>query len=210
MADILERMGSVVEARLDVNAPMQREISATSQKAHYTGLAALLQGRLGEALKLAYELDAHGRLWNVDPWTGRVLFGVPWATNSHRRWGLHRSECDLLRLYVLHLRRKHQAPFGWDSSARRWVVDLARWPSLQVVLDAPATWTVHPDLLHSAAMHLTARRSGRADAQERAPRQANGQAGRQDSASPSRGGAGPHTGERTAGGQSTKSRGGTS
>ena len=94
-----------------------------------------------------------GAWWNVDPATGRILFGLPWAEYSHRQWGLVRSECDLMRLCVRHFRKIERGPFYFHKPSRRWYVDLVAWPTIDRVHASPNAWIITPGLVLAADNH---------------------------------------------------------
>lgn len=121
----------------------QRRVVEVSRRAFYTSMAALLQTRMNEVIDIAYDQAVHETWINVDPVTKRLLFGVPWATNSHRKWGLYRSECDIMRIAVTTLADHRNGPFFFDEDARRWCLDLEMYPSRDALLAAPHAFTIN-------------------------------------------------------------------
>jgi hypothetical protein len=115
----------------------RRRAEDVSRRAYYTDLAAMLQSRLNDVLGLCYDTGPGGFLLNVDDVTGRILVPVPWSSHNHRDWGLWRSEADIMRLCLRHLRTKQAGPFWFDKDARRWALDLGRYPALESI-PAPA------------------------------------------------------------------------
>jgi hypothetical protein len=119
-----------------------------------TAIAAKLQARMADVVEQVYRIDAaSGTWWNVDPSTGRILFGLPWAEYSHRQWGLVRSECDLLRMCVRHYRKIERGPFFFGRSNRRWHIDLVRYPTIDSLHASPHTWVITPALILAADNH---------------------------------------------------------
>lgn len=139
---------------LHPDAPRGPSADALDRQAQITALAAKLQARMADVVEQVYRQDpAAGAWWNIDPSTGRILFGLPWAEYSHRQWGLVRSESDLMRMCVRHFRKIERGPFYFHRPARRWYIDLAAWPTHQHVLAAPHAWVITPALLLAADNH---------------------------------------------------------
>jgi hypothetical protein len=141
-------------AALHPDAPRGPSITAIDRQALLTAIAAKLQARMADVVEQVYRVDLpSGTWWNVDPSTGRIMFGLPWAEFSHRHWGLVRSECDLMRMCVRHFRRIERGPFYFDKPSRRWHVDLVRFPSIEHVHAHPQAWVVTPALILAADNH---------------------------------------------------------
>lgn len=141
-------------AALHPDTPRGPSITAVDRQALLTAVAAKLQARMTDVLEHVYRVDApSGAWWNVDPTTGRILFGLPWAEFSHRQWGLVRSECDLMRMCVRHFRKIHRGPFYFDKVTRRWYLDLAAYPTLAHVHAVPDAWVITPSLILAADNH---------------------------------------------------------
>jgi hypothetical protein len=139
---------------LHPDAPRGPSITAIDRQALLTAIAAKLQARMADVVDQVYRVDAgSGTWWNVDPSTGRILFGLPWAEFSHRNWGLVRSECDLMRMCVRHFRKIEKGPFYFDKPTRKWHIDLARYPSIDSVHASPHTWVITPALILAADNH---------------------------------------------------------
>lgn len=150
----LERRGAYQRPRLlDVDRAPKRTVTATTRQTRYVAMAAQMQARLSDVVEACYETDTRGRLWNVDPETGQILFGLPWATYSHREWGLYRSECEVLRRCVRSLRKRAGGPFYYDGLAGRWFLDLSMYPTLASLQANPAGWTLTAELVHAADLH---------------------------------------------------------
>ena len=128
-------------------------VAAIDRQAALTALAAKLQARQADVVRRCYEVAARGVYWNIDIESGRILFGLPWAEHSHRAWGLVRSESDLMRMCVRHFRRVERGPFFFDKSTTRWFLDVAKYPTHDVVLASPHAWIITPALLVAADNH---------------------------------------------------------
>ena len=129
-------------------------MTALDRQALLTALAAKLQTRMNDVVTHCYRIDtATGVWWNIDPSTGRILFGLPWAEFSHRSWQLVRSECDVMRMCVRHFRKIHGGPFYFDKTTRRWYLDMAAYPTLAHVKANQAGWTITPSLILAADNH---------------------------------------------------------
>lgn len=152
--EIKKRSGYTLPAALHPDAPRGPSITAIDRQALLTAIAAKLQARMADVVEAIYRVDASaGTWWNVDPDSGRILFGLPWAEYSHRQWGLVRSECDLMRLCVRHFRKIERGPFFFDKPSRRWHVDLVRFPASEHVLTNPQCWVITPALILAADNH---------------------------------------------------------
>lgn len=139
---------------LHPDAPRGPSVAALDRQALLTAIAAKLQARMADVVEQVYRQDAGaGAWWNVDPATGRILFGLPWAEYSHRQWGLVRSECDLMRLCVRHFRKIERGPFYFHKPSRRWYVDLVAWPTIDRVHASPNAWIITPGLVLAADNH---------------------------------------------------------
>jgi hypothetical protein len=141
-------------AALHPDTPRGPSVVAIDRQALLTAVATKLQARMADVVEQVYRIDEPtGVWWNIDPATGRILFGLPWAEYSHRQWGLVRSECDLLRLCVRHFRRIERGPFYFDKSTRRWRVDIKTYPTIEHVHANPQAWVITPALILAADNH---------------------------------------------------------
>lgn len=141
-------------AALHPDTPRGPSVTAVDRQALLTAIAAKLQARMADVVEQVYRVDAGtGVWWNVDPTTGRILFGLPWAEYSHRQWGLVRSECDLMRLCVRRFRKLQRGPFYFHKASRRWYVDLALYPTIEHVHTNPHAWVITPALILAADNH---------------------------------------------------------
>ena len=141
-------------AALHPDVPRGPSVTAVDRQALLTALAAKLQTRMNDVLLQVYRVDTTtGAWWNIDPTTGRILFGLPWAEFSHRSWGLVRSECDIMRMTVRHFRKIHHGPFYFDKTTRKWLLDVAAYPTIEHVRAKPAAWTITPSLILAADNH---------------------------------------------------------
>lgn len=135
------------------DTPRGPSVTAIDRQAMLTALAAKLQARQTDVIRQCYAQAATGVWWNIDPETGRILFGLPWAEYSHRAWGLVRAECDVMRLCIRHFRRAQAGPFYFDKRSTRWHIDISRWPTLADVMAVPEAWIITPALLVAADNH---------------------------------------------------------
>ena len=152
--EIAKRATYSVPAALHPDTPRGPSVTALDRQALLTALAAKLQARMNDVVTQVYRIDATtGAWWNVDPSTGRIMFGLPWAEFSHRQWGLVRSECDIMRMTVRHFRKIHRGPFYFSKDSRRWLLDVAAYPTLEHVKANPVAWTITPALILAADNH---------------------------------------------------------
>lgn len=152
--ELAQRATYTLPACLHPDTPRGPIMTALDRQALLTVLAAKLQARMNDVIMQCYRIDAStGAWWNIDPSTGRILFGLPWAEFSHRSWGLVRSECDVMRMCVRHFRKIHGGPFYFDKPSRRWLLDVAAYPTLEHAKAKPAGWTITPSLILAADNH---------------------------------------------------------
>ena len=152
--ELAQRATYSLPAALHPDTPRGPSVNAVDRQALLTALAAKLQARMSDVVMQCYRIDATtGAWWNVDPSTGRILFGLPWAEFSHRSWGLVRSESDMLRMCVRHFRKIHGGMFFFDKTTRRWLLDVKAYPTLDHVKANPAAWTITPALILAADNH---------------------------------------------------------
>lgn len=152
--ELARRAAYQMPAALHPDTPRGPSVTAVDRQAVLTALAAKLQARMTDVVEQCYRVDqTTGTWWNVDPSTGRILFGLPWAEFSHRHWGLVRSECDLMRMCVRSFRKLHSGPFFFDKTTRRWYVDIAAYPTFEHLRAVPAAWTITPALILAADNH---------------------------------------------------------
>lgn len=123
----VERLPAITGAVLRAG---RRRAADQSQSLSRAGAMAAAAGRCNESVNrlivLAFEVDAHtGTYANVDGATGVFeRFPVPWG-RGYRRWGLMRTESDVLRLHVNALMDLAVAPlWTYDDVSRRWGVNL--------------------------------------------------------------------------------------
>ena len=123
----------------------QRRATDVSRRAYYQSLAAMLQTRMNDVIRLAYDVGPRGIAINVDIHTERLLFGVPWARNSHRKWALYRSESDIMGMVVRAMSVKRNGAFYYDGDARRWCLDLNTYPTMAALMATPSAFTIEVD-----------------------------------------------------------------
>ena len=139
---------------LHPDTPRGPSVTALDRQALLTAIAAKLQARMTDLLTELYKIDqATGYWWNMDPATGRILPGLPWAEYSHREYGLVRSECDMMRMCIRHFRKMAAGPFFFDRVTRRWYLDIAAYPTLASVHARPEAWVITPALILAADNH---------------------------------------------------------
>jgi hypothetical protein len=128
VAHHIERLPAITAAALRAG---RRRAADQSQSLSRAGAMAAAAGRCNEAVNrlivLAYEVDEHtGSLANVDAATGVFeRFPMPWSGRYYRRWGLMRTEADVLAIHVKALHDLTIPPlWTYDAATRRWGVNL--------------------------------------------------------------------------------------
>ena len=121
-------------ATLDVlpRLHIQPRIAQAAQEFSKVGVALAhaetLNACLQRAIELCYSADTDGRLCNVDRTDYRLLFPAPWGKAGGAKWGLRRTETDILRACLYRrMTPQPQQPvplFMYDSVSRAWHVNL--------------------------------------------------------------------------------------
>ena len=113
-----------------------------SRLAHARASAELLNEAMAAFIALCYEAFPDGTPANVDQ-TGAVLIPTPFSSRNYRRYGLRRTEGDVLRSYALRLAevaaKNEKIPpplFIFDGAERRWYLNIFDYRSLEDAL----TW----------------------------------------------------------------------
>lgn len=82
----------------------------------------------------AYEVTPAGRWLNVAT-DGRIDVPAPWAKHTHNRWGMRRSDAELLRLLLVRAQNAHikGAPVPlvfYAPDSRRWYLNVPGYSTL--------------------------------------------------------------------------------
>lgn len=122
--------------RVVASQPMNKSRTVSlADKLGRQGLAMAEAEALNEALMKLIDLcylEEHGRLVNVDQYTGRIVpeLPVPWNSRNYKRYGLMRREqADVLRWVMMYYSKRGEALFQYSPSARRWHLNLAAYPT---------------------------------------------------------------------------------
>lgn len=148
---VIDRKPDVITAALSAG---RQRAAATAQELTRKGAMAasaeLLNECVNKLIDLCYQTDAAG-LCNVDQRAGGVLLiPSPWG-RSYAKWGLRRTEGDVLALALSKLQSAaaHEPLFVYDPVTRRWAINLDDYPSKQAAL---SYWTKYQ--LDAAAYRL--------------------------------------------------------
>lgn len=106
-----------------------------STSAKWAMRAEIINEAISAIVTLAYE-EREGRPVNVDERTGDMLISVPWSSRGYRRYGLRRTERDVLAHYIARL--SHAASKGerlpplfvFDEASRRWFLNRPDYPDI--------------------------------------------------------------------------------
>lgn len=106
---------------------IQRAAATLSRRNADAAIVELFSEAMQRLTLLAYERDGDGYC-NIDPVTWRVLIPAPWGRAGHRRWGMTRTESDVLREMVQcrQLQTGDRPPGLWlyDRARRSWRLNL--------------------------------------------------------------------------------------
>ncbi len=131
---IVQRKDEVLAAEPCRFAPLRQAAESLSRANIHRAHAEVINEGLMRCCTMLYEDDAAGNPVNVDRATGAVLIPAPWTRHGGGRWGLRRSESDVLRKLLTiyqgqHDRGKGAALFLYDDDSRRWCVNLVDYPN---------------------------------------------------------------------------------
>ncbi len=126
---IVQRKDEVLAAKPAGFAPLRQAAEVLSRATIHRAHAEVINEALMRFTVMAYEQDYSGRWVNIDT-TGSLLLPAPWARHGGARWGLRRSESDVLRAVLLayqsmHDKGKAPALYLYLPEERRWFVNLA-------------------------------------------------------------------------------------
>ena len=106
-----------------------------------TAIVELFSEAMQRLTELAYERDDDGAWSNIDPVTWRLLLPAPFGRAGHKRWGISRSESDVLRdmLRERQVQTDSRPPGLWlyDSSRKCWRLNVYDFDALA---DGQAYW----------------------------------------------------------------------
>jgi len=110
---------------------------------------------LAQAVALLYELDARGRLVNVDPATWLIRVPMPFGRNGGPLWGLKDWEGRILRSILFARQEKAKPatpPLFYFAENKRWQLNLGDYPDIQSANAylkrcpiTPESWLSHRD-----------------------------------------------------------------
>ena len=139
-------------ATLDVlpRLHIQPRVAQAAQEFSKVGVALAhaetLNACLQRAIELCYSADTDGRLCNVDRTDYRLLFPAPWGKAGGAKWGLRRTETDILRACLLRRMQPQQAQpvplFVYDSVSRAWHCNMTDYPARDAAQAYVAQWGV--------------------------------------------------------------------
>ena len=128
---VIDRKDKVLEAKPGRFAPLRQAAEALSRANLHRAHCEVINEALQRFTQMAYEQDYSGRWVNIDT-TGSLLIPAPWARHGGYRWGLRRSESDVLRALLAvyqqqHDRAKGAALYLYAAEARRWYANLSEF-----------------------------------------------------------------------------------
>jgi hypothetical protein len=124
---------------------IQRAAEALSRRNADAAIVELFAEAMQRLTLLAYERDDDGAWSNIDPVTWRLLLPAPFGRAGHRKWGISRSESEVLRQMIQDRQAQtdHRPPGLWlyDRTRRCWRVNLFDFDTLA---DGQAYWQRWP------------------------------------------------------------------
>lgn len=135
VSEILGRKAAVIAATVNPRKAVREAAESLSLSNVAAARVELATEALHAATRLLYERDARGRFVNQDI-GGRIVVPMPWGRVGASKWGLTRTEGEILRrllvAYETHHRggRRLLAPplYIYDADGRQWLVNVGDYP----------------------------------------------------------------------------------
>ena len=129
----LERLPSITGAVLATGRRRAQDTAVKmSQRGAMRAAADRCNAAFGRLVELAYQVDDCG-LCNVDQHTGvfNRRISMPWSTRNYARFGLQRTEADVLAVHVKALHDLAVPPlFTYDPASKKWALNFFDYPTV--------------------------------------------------------------------------------
>jgi hypothetical protein len=129
----LERKAQITTTTPERYTAIRQAAESLSRRNVDQAVVELFSEAMQRLTLLAYEQDADGYC-NVDPVTWRLLIPAPWGRSGHRRWGITRTEAELLRamLFARQAQTPDRPPGLWlyDRTLRSWRLNVWDYDTL--------------------------------------------------------------------------------
>lgn len=128
----IERLPAITEAVLQRGRRRAADTAVSmSQRGAMKAAADRCNAAINRLIELAYQTDDCG-LCNVDAQTGvfNRRFSMPWSTRNYGRYGLLRTEADVLAIHINRLHDVGVPLFTFDDGTRRWALNFFDYPSM--------------------------------------------------------------------------------
>jgi hypothetical protein len=139
------RKAAISTADPERYSALQRAAANLSRRNADAAIVELFAEAMQRLTLLAYERDDDGAWSNIDPVTWRLLLPAPFGRAGHRKWGISRSESEVLRQMIQDRQAQtdHRPPGLWlyDRTRRCWRVNLFDFDTLA---DGQAYWQRWP------------------------------------------------------------------
>ena len=146
VVELASQAADVAGVRIEAyEARLAAKADALTRAAYYRATSDLLTQALHVAIDACFE-RVDGVLVGMEP-SGRVNAAMPWSKRSHGRYGLRRSQADVLRVIVTAWALEHAAGrynvapvFVRDNVEHRWYVNLEAYRTDAAAHGAVGTW----------------------------------------------------------------------
>lgn len=131
VSEILGRKAAVIAATVSPRRAVREAAASLSLANVAAARVELAAEALHAATRLLYERDARNRFVNQDI-GGRIVVPMPWGRVGAAKWGLTRTEGEILRRLLVAYETHHRggkrllAPplYGYDADGRQWLVNI--------------------------------------------------------------------------------------
>lgn len=117
----------------DSDAIVNEIISMLSNKGKVADSVEKINNSMTLLIQLTYDVDETG-LCNIDS-LGHLRGIAPWSTRNYGRYGLLRTEANVLAVHIRRLSCENDALYTWVESQRKWHVNLDIYPTKDAALE---------------------------------------------------------------------------
>jgi hypothetical protein len=159
----LERKAAISQADPERYSAIRQAAESLSRRNADAAVVELFSEAMQRLTLLAYEQDEDGYC-NIDPVTHRLLIPAPWGRAGHRRWGLTRTEAEVLRamLFARQAQTDGRPPGLWlyDRGRRSWRLNVWDFDTLADGQRYWQRWPISVQELRLARGRPSSRNSG--------------------------------------------------
>lgn len=140
---------------IEVQRKLKRRAQNQAQKISIRSRHAIVSIKLLEVLNqffdLLYQKDQHGYV-NFDPVNLMIKIPVPWSGKNYIKYGLTRTEADILRKIIATLPVPSPLIYGEDN--RRWHLNIMDFPDQRSVAEYILNQKINYETVHGAIKEI--------------------------------------------------------